>query len=179
MNSEIVLPIENGFLRVLKVSDVHEGYVNGLNEPLVNRYLDTVKSSTQTTTTVSNFVTSDLHSSSSILWGIWTKDSEYHVGTIRLSAIDCQRHRIANIGICLFDKNVWGKGLGSAAISAVTHWAMTDLGLHWIEAGVWEENTASQRAFLSAGYEWNYDIAGKYIFEGSTATSKFYVAHGS
>lgn len=177
MIPKIVLPFDNGFLRALKVSDVHQGYVDGLNDPLVNRYLDAVKSSFQTTASVCNFVSANRQSPSSVLWGVWTTDAEYHVGSVRLHTIE-YRHRTANIGICLFEKTVWGRGSGTAAIRAVTRWAMDALGLRWIEAGAYEENIASQRAFLSAGYEWVFDISGKYILEGAPTTVKVYAARG-
>ena len=50
------------------------------------------------------------------------------------------------------------------------------LKLRWLEAGVYVENIASQKTFLAAGYEWIYDIPGKYILEGKPTTLKVYVA---
>ncbi|TVT68232.1 MAG: GNAT family N-acetyltransferase [Denitromonas halophila] len=175
MNPELALPINGGFLRPLVEADVHQGYVDGLNDPLVNRYLDGVKASVQTAGSVRDFVAADRLSPSSVLWGVWTDESPRHVGTVRLHGIE-RRHGTAHIGICLFDQRCWGRGLGSAAIAAATRWAIDALGLRWIEAGAYEANLASQRAFLSAGYAGVFDIPGKYLFEGVPTTVKVYAA---
>jgi RimJ/RimL family protein N-acetyltransferase len=78
------------------------------------------------------------------------------------------------VGLCIFDKSAWGHGLGSKAIACVTKWATDDLDLKWIEAGIYEENIASQKAFLSAGYEWISDTSGKFILNGKSTVTKIY-----
>lgn len=175
MIPEVTLPIDGGYLRPLVEADVHQGYVDGLNDPQVNRYLDSVKASMQTGRSVCDFVAADRLSPSSVLWGIWTLEHACHVGTVRLHGIE-HRHGTAHIGVCLFDRRFWGRGLGSAAIGAVTRWAIDTLGLRWIEAGAYEANLASQRAFLSAGYAWVFDIPSKYLLEGIPTTVKVYAA---
>jgi RimJ/RimL family protein N-acetyltransferase len=175
MSPEEILPIDGGFLRSLVEADVHQGYVDGLNDPQVNRYLDGVKASVQTVRSVGDFVIADRLSAGSVLWGIWTHDNTQHVGTVRLHGIE-RRHGTAHIGICLFDRRYWGRGLGSMAIKAATQWALDVLDLRWIEAGAYEANVASQRSFLTAGYAWVFDIPGKYLFDGVPTTVKVYAA---
>lgn len=48
MSPDTILNFEGGYLRPLKPEDVHAGYVSGLNDPEVNRYLDGVKHTKQT-----------------------------------------------------------------------------------------------------------------------------------
>lgn len=162
-------------MRPLNLNDVHSGYVQGLNDPDVNRYLEVAKRSTQTLQSVIDFVKSNRDSSNGILWGVWQEGSKFHCGTVRLHGVDIH-HRVANIGVCLFDKAAWGKHIGSKAIAAVTGWALDHLKLRWIEAGAYEENSASQKAFLAAGYDWIYDIPGKYLLEGKPTVVKIYAA---
>ncbi len=169
------LTFSGGYLRPLSPDDVHHGYVEGLNDPDVNRYLDGVKRSTQTTQSVVDFVKGNRDSSNCILWGIWQEGSEAHCGTVRLHGIDTY-HGVALIGVCLFDKAAWGKRIGSKAIAVITRWAIDNLKLRWIEAGAFEENTSSQMAFLGAGYNWIYDIPGKYLLEGKPTVVKIYAA---
>ena len=38
MNFELILHFDGGYLRPLKVEDIHEKYISGLNDPEVNRY---------------------------------------------------------------------------------------------------------------------------------------------
>lgn len=175
MNPDTVLNFEGGYLRPLKPADVHAGYVSGLNDPEVNRYLDGVKHTKQTTQSVLDFVVANEASTNSVLWGIWQENAGKHSGTVRLHAIE-YHHKTAHIGVCLFDKAAWGQQLGKKAIFAVTQWAMNELGLRWIEAGAYADNIASQKAFLSAGYSWVFDIPDKYILEGKPTIVKVFAA---
>lgn len=162
-------------MRPLRLTDLHMAYVEGLNSPEVNRFLDGVKHSAQTMESVKAFVSAEASSINSVLLGIWPYGSSQHVGTVRVHSLD-HRHGTAHIGVCLFDKAVWGKGIGRNAIRAATEWAMQTFSLRWIEAGAYEANLASQRAFTSAGYEWVFDIPGKYLLEDTPTTVKVYAA---
>lgn len=175
MSPEIVLEFAGGFLRPLKAEDVHPGYVTGLNDPEVNRYLDGVKRSVQTDQSVTEFVQQNQQAADAVLFGIWQAGAELHCGTVRLHGIE-QYHKTAHIGLCLFDRSAWGNKLGSKAVDVVTRWAFETLGLRWIEAGAYSENVASQRTFLSAGYDWIYDVPDKYLFEGKPTGIKVYAA---
>ena len=175
MNPEVILKFEGGYLRSLKAEDAHAAYVSGLNDPDVNRYLDGAKHTKQTMQSVIDFVVSNEASTNSVLWGVWQESSSNHCGTVRLHGIE-YHHKTAHIGVCLFDKSVWGQHLGKKAISVVTRWALDDLGLRWVEAGAFQDNVPSQRAFLSAGYSWVFDIPGKYILEGKPTTVKVFAA---
>lgn len=175
LNPEVVLDFSGGYLRPLRLEDLHPGYVAGLNDPEVNRYLDGVNRVPQTEQSVAGFVKQNQQSENAVLFGVWLIGAQHHCGTVRLHGIE-SHHKTAHIGICLFDKSVWGKKLGSKAIEAVTRWALDKLKLRWIEAGAYSENIASQKTFLAAGYKWIYDIPDKYIFEGKPSTVKVYAA---
>jgi len=174
MMPSIILSFDGGYLRPLKISDIHQKYIDGLNDPTVNFFLDTAKDNRQTYESIGEFISLNEVSSNSILWGIWLNDSKKHVGTVRIHSIE-SRHKTACMGVCLFDRKSWGKGLGGKSIKLVTVWAINDLGLRWIEAGIFTNNIASQKAFISAGYEWVYDIPKKYIHDGQPTDVKIYV----
>src|SRR5688572_3651736 len=111
MNVDMQLDFEGGYLKPLIPEDAHDGYVKGLNDKEVNRYLDTVRQSEQTQKSVTDFIQYNINSKDSVLFGLWQPKALHHCGTVRLHAID-HHHRIANIGVCIFDKTIWGKGLG-------------------------------------------------------------------
>lgn len=178
MNPNVVVEFDGGYLRPLKHEDVHPDYISGLNDFEVNRYLDGVKREKQTKQRVVDFVLCNQEATDALLFGIWQAGDECHCGSIRLHGIEYY-HKTAHIGVCLFDKSAWGKRLGSKALMAVTRWVFDTLGLRWVEAGVYAENVASQKAFLAAGYEWVYDIPNKYILEGKPAVVKIYAARNA
>lgn len=175
MTPDVVLGFVGGYARPLRSEDVHPGYVDGLNDIEVNRYLDSVKRVSQTEQTVRDFVKQNREAGDAVLFGIWTHDAIPHVGTVRIHRIDGV-HKTAHIGICLFAKEVWGKGIGSRATRAVTQWALDSVGLRWIEAAAYSQNVASQKNFIRAGYEWIYDVPGKFLLDGAPATVKVFAA---
>jgi len=175
LSPDIVLEFAGGFVRPLKAEDVHPGYVSGLNDTEVNRYLDNVKRTTQTEEGVTEFVRHNQQAGDAVLFGIWQTGAERHCGTVRLYGME-HFHKTAHIGVCVFDRAAWGKKIGSKAISAVTGWAFETMGLRWVEAGAYSENVASQKAFLAAGYEWIYDVPDKYLLDGKPAEIKVYAA---
>jgi len=62
------------------------------------------------------------------------------------------------------------------SLTVVTQWVFKTLKLRWIEAGIYAGNIASEKAFLSAGYEWIYEIPDKYLFEGNPAKVKVFAS---
>lgn len=175
MISDSILNFDGGYLRPLEVTDIHRQYIDGLNDPDINFYLDSIKSIHQTYEGVRDFVSKDRESSDSILWGIWLEGTKKHVGTVRIHSINA-RHKTACIGVCLFDRGAWGKYVGGKSIKSVTVWAIKTLDLRWIEAGIFADNIGSQKAFTYAGYEWIFDIPKKYIHNGQPMDIKIYVA---
>lgn len=176
MSPEVIIQMPNGFLCPMRDSDVTKDYVSGLNDPKVNQYLE-VRHHLQTHDSVSSFVRINKDSPDMILWGVWygKESQERLVGTLRLHGIN-NAEQNCHIGICLFERAVWGKGLGSQVIRMVTEWAFNNLDLHTVRAGVYVGNVGSQKAFLSAGYQFSHrektrGAGGQYI-----ATAHVYLA---
>lgn len=170
---ELTLRFPFGTLRPLLAADIHPGYVAGLNDPEVNRFLVNVRNARQTTASVLEFVEQNLLAPDAILFGIWCQGDKLHCGTVRLHNLGLQQDQ-ARIGICVFDRRRWGKGVGTSALRAVSEWACGTLGVTAIEAGVYAENMASQKIFVAAGYEWRKDVADTYERDGRPTTVRFY-----
>lgn len=62
------------------------------------------------------------------------------------------RHRSAEIGIVIWDKNSHGKGYGTQVITELSDIAFKTFGIHRCWAGILEINEASIKAFKKAGY---------------------------
>lgn len=170
---ELTLRFPFGTLRPLLPADVHPGYVAGLNDPEVNRFLVNVRNARQTTASVLEFVEQNLLAPDAILFGIWCQGDTLHCGTVRLHNLGLQQDQ-ARIGICVFDRRRWGKGVGTSALKTVSEWACGTLGVSAVEAGVYAENMASQKIFVAAGYEWRKDVADTYERDGRPTTVRFY-----
>lgn len=163
-------------LRLLHVKDITDEYINGLNDPVVNRYLVNARIETQTRESVENFINLNLESPSDILFGIFIKNvPEPFVGTLRISGIDFF-HYTASVGICLFAKKVWKKGYALQAIQLVKDYLFEVVGLHYIEAGVYCGNANSINLFSRAGFREWYRVKDKYRHSDNFEETVFFSA---
>ena len=138
-------------LRQLKGNDVTHDYVSWLNDPTINQFLE-VRHTVQTFEIVKEYVESlSQEDSCEILFGIFVKDSDLHVGNIKLGPINYS-HSHATIGLIIGNKDYWGKGFGTEAIKLLTQWSIKTLGLSSLHAGCYSDNVGSFKAFLKAGW---------------------------
>ena len=138
------------YLRSLKESDATQKYADWLNDPDVNKYLET-RHSVQTVESCKSFIKQCNEDNNSHLLGVFLKETEQHIGNVKIGFIN-ELYKRGQISLFLGEKNYWGKGYSSELVKAVTQYGFEDLGLHRIEAGCYEDNLASLRVFLKAGY---------------------------
>ena len=172
----LLLENEDIYLRTPTVQDITDEYVNGLNDPDVNRYLVNVRKQPQTRESVGEFVNFNAGTPSCILFGIFFKNErEPFIGTIRVSEIDFF-HYSGTIGICLFAKRAWKKGHAQQAVQLVKDYLFKNVGLHYLEAGVNCNNVNSIKLFVRAGFtEW-FRIKGKYRHDDHFEEAVFFAA---
>lgn len=138
------------YMRPLREEDVTQTYVDWLNNPEVNRYLET-RHSVQTLDTCREFVRRCNADDLEHLFGVFLKDSGRHVGNAKLGFIN-QLHRRGQISLVIGEKSFWGLGLAREIVHALTRHGFGRLELDRLEAGCYEENLSSLRVFLSVGY---------------------------
>lgn len=137
-------------LFLLEPGHVTEGYVSWLNDPEVNRYLES-RFARHSLESTRSFVTRCLHNEQILFLGIRCPSlSGRHVGNIKLE-ID-PRHRLGEIGILIGEKTVYGRGVGTKAITLLSTIACDQLRLRKLTAGCYGSNTGSRRAFEKAGF---------------------------
>jgi len=159
---QIFLQTNNILVRPLKEIDVTDEYIEGLNDPDVNRYLVAVRQHRQTKDSVTDYVKADWNDTLSILFGIFIKeDKNPFVGTVRVHNIDFF-HFSTSIGVCLFAKRAWGKSYASNALRLVKKYLFEEVRLHYLEAGVYAENSNSINCFLKAGFVEQYRVINRY-----------------
>jgi len=138
-------------LFLLEPTHVGPGYLAWLNDPAVNRYLES-RFSVHTEDSVREFVAAQLASEHTLFLGIRSVAlAGRHVGNIKLGPVD-ERHGRGEVGIMIGDREAWGRGIGTAAISQLALPARDQLGLRKLTAGCYGSNEGSARAFLKAGF---------------------------
>lgn len=138
-------------LFLLEEADVGPAYVGWLNDPLVNRFLES-RFAVHDEASTRAFVKSCLDDPDVLMLGIRSLALKgRHVGNIKLGPID-RRHGLGEIGILIGDREAWNGGVGSSAIRLLSRLAHKELGLRKLTAGCYTSNSGSQRAFEKAGF---------------------------
>ena len=136
-------------LFVLRPALVTQDYVDWLNDPLVNRFLES-RFRRHDLDGTREFVAQALADPAVLFTGIRTRADGRHVGNIKLGPIDRQ-HRLGEVGI-LIGRVAWGQGIASEAIGLLARIAAAELGVRKLSAGCYAANTGSERAFVRAGF---------------------------
>lgn len=138
-------------LFLLLPEHVGPAYVRWLNDPEVNRYLES-RFAPHDEPGVRDFVGAQLASGHSLFLGIRSVAlGGRHVGNIKIGPID-RHHGVGEIGILVGEREAWGRGIATAAIALVVAIAREELGLRKLSAGCYASNEGSARAFVKAGF---------------------------
>ncbi|MDD4286959.1 MAG: GNAT family N-acetyltransferase [Candidatus Peribacteraceae bacterium] len=148
MKADFSLEGTRVFLRVLTEADASQEYVQWLNDPVVNRYLETRSATTEK---VKEFIREKNESEDALLLGIFWKESGVHIGTIKLEPIARDKGE-ATLGILIGNREYWGKGAATEATNLMTGYALSELGLREITLGVIPENEAAIRVYKKCGF---------------------------
>jgi RimJ/RimL family protein N-acetyltransferase len=146
-------------LTALDDSHVTERYRRWMNDPRVTQYLES-RYSTLSLDDLRGFVTAMRESAHSYFFAIMDRTTGEHVGNIKLGPIN-EHHLRAPIGVMIGEPDAWGKGIATEAVTAISGWAFTALGLRKLVAGSYADNVGSIRAFEKAGYR----IEGRQVSE--------------
>lgn len=161
----IVLNTDRFELRELGVDDVSQRYVDWLNDPQVNRFLE-VRHQTNSLESLKTFIGDIVKSADDFMFGIFTRDTHRHIGNIRLGPINRQ-YRRAVTGLLIGELDWWGKGVALEVIQVVSDWGFAAQNLHKIEAGCYSTNMASVTAFTRAGYREQGRLKEHFIDQGN------------
>jgi len=137
------------FLKVLTEEDATQSYCGWLNDPIVNKYLETRQS---TIDDLKVYINDKLISKETIFFGIFWKENNKHIGNLKLEPIDFKKN-YATIGIILGVKEYWGKGIATEAVNLATEFCFNVLDLQEMLLDVIPENKIAVHVYLKCGYE--------------------------
>ena len=163
MNKNIVLRTDRLKIRTLHINDITPEYVNGLNDPRINKFLVNVRLYKQTKNNIAKFVSDNLRSPHDILLGVLLKGDNVFIGTIRIGNISTF-HRFCTVGVCFFNRKYWGKGFASESMDKTCDYIFKKMKLHYIEAGVYQNNHSSMKLFKRVGFKVQARYKNKYRY---------------
>ena len=152
-------------IKLLQVRDITERYVEWLNNPSVNQYLE-VRFHPQTLDSVSRYVQSGIEQShTSKHFGVFDLGGKRHVGTVTLPKIDWH-HLSADISFVIGVQEVMGKGFATEAVHGVCFYMFYECELEKLWAGYYKEHTTSARVLEKNGFRIEGCLEKKYINNG-------------
>lgn len=138
------------YLRRIRLDDVSKLYCSWMNDPEVNKYLES-RFYRHSLKTLRNYVCDIRKDKNNAFFAIMLKNGNRHIGNIKLGPINIV-HRFADIGIIIGEKDCWGKGYATDAIRLIVKYAFEKLNLHKVTAGCYVPNKGSLGAFKKAGF---------------------------
>ena len=138
------------YLRPLTEVDATARYAAWLNDPDVNRYLET-RHGQQTVESCKRFIDDCNRDSCSHLFGVFLLENDAHVGNAKIGSVN-PYHQRGQVSLFIGEKSQWGKGLGREVVTALTRYGFEVLKLQRLEAGCYSQNKQSLRLFQSVGY---------------------------
>ena len=155
---------ERLLFRPLGANDVSERYVAWLNDPEINRFLET-RFESQTIDSCLKFVLEQEQDANSHLFGIFIKGSLEHIGNIKLGFVN-QHHHTGQLSLLIGEKSYWRFGYATESVRRITEWGFDELGLERIEAGCYDNNLGSLRTFIKVGYSVEGYFRSSVVSEG-------------
>jgi len=142
---------EHIYLREVQLSDANENYCNWLNDPGVNKFLES-RFEKWSIKKIKNFITNIKETSNNLFFAIISRDEDKHIGNIKIGPININ-HNCAEVGILIGDKSSWNKGYATEALKLIVDYAFTKLKIHKLTAGIYTNNIGSIKAFQKAGFK--------------------------
>ena len=150
-------------------SDVSEEYISWLNDPEINRYLES-RFLLQTKETIQEWVRSTISSPTRMLLGIFS--NQEHIGNVTFYMIE-PIHKCLRVGITIGRRDLQGQGYGQEALNGVVRYVFETLKYNRIEAGIYSNNEASLKLFQKAGFY--QEAVFKNQYDGCYERSEYYL----
>ncbi|OHB19563.1 MAG: hypothetical protein A2854_00780 [Parcubacteria group bacterium RIFCSPHIGHO2_01_FULL_56_18] len=145
---DVSLNGERVTLRTLHPEDTSEEHASWLNDPIINRYLETRST---TLPELREYIAKKFESADALLLGIFWKETGEHIGNIKLEPIDL-KEKTAMLGLLIGAKKYWGQGIGTESTALVTNFAFQNLELGEIRLGVIADNKPAIRVYEKCGF---------------------------
>lgn len=138
-------------LRVLEKADLTEEYFQWLNDEKVTKYMEPGFFPNDSVS-FKNYFESMRNSKNNVMFGIFWKKNEKHIGNVKLGPIHWI-HRRADYSIIIGNKDYWKKGVCTEVTQLMCEYGFTKLNLNRIQLGVVDKNIGAIRAYEKLGFK--------------------------
>lgn len=131
-------------------------YVNWINDPEVNTFLETRGGYTLE---LLNTYIENQYEKEAYFWAIHLKETRKHIGNIKIDPIDIET-KSGEYGILIGDKESWGKGYAKEATNTILNFCFNELALSKVTLGVIENNVSAVALYKKIGFKIDKIIIG-------------------
>lgn len=148
-------------LRAIERSDIPT-FVRWFNDPEVRQYLAMYMPMSQAQE--ERWFEAQLEQRDRFIFGIETLDGKL-IGNLGLINIDWKNSH-ALLGIVLGEKEYWGQGYGTDAITAVLGFAFKQMNLHRVHLATYEYNKRAIRCYEKCGFKLEGRMRQAHFYDG-------------
>ncbi|MCI0532788.1 GNAT family N-acetyltransferase, partial [bacterium] len=139
---------ERVILRSIKIGDASAKWCAWLDDPEVNKYLETKGT---TFPELKQYVRKKTGNPDILFLGIFARGENKHIGTVKLEPID-RKNKKATLGIMIGDKNYWGKGIATEVMRLMINHAFNALNLDEVNLGVIADHKSAVHVYEKVGF---------------------------
>lgn len=144
-----ILKGEKIYFRRLTEEDATKRYCQWLNDPEVNKYLETKSA---TVAGIREYIKAKNRDPKCLFFGIFSRKDNRHIGNFKLDPIDLKEKK-AFFGLLIGDKSYWGMGIGTEATKVMADYCFNKLNLNRVEAAMISKNVASFKIHQKLGFK--------------------------
>jgi RimJ/RimL family protein N-acetyltransferase len=160
----------------LEPEDMSDDYLDWLADETIIRYLE-VRFSRRDRESVAQFVRGCLEAPQALLLGIRDVATDAHVGNIKVAWNP--DHLTGDIGVMIGDKSQWSRGYASRAVDLLSKFALQELRLRKVIAGIYRSNVGSVRAFEKVGYRLEAVLREQVLLDGRPEDVLLFAIHSN
>ena len=163
-------------LQLLTTKHIKKKYINWLHDYDVVKYTEQ-RFGKHSVSSVVSFIKSKEKTKNEFIYGIFLIDKKNqkkkHVGNITLGPINF-RHKFADVGYFIGEKQYWSKGIATEAIRKVIKIAKNKFKLKKLVAGFYEMNIASKKALVKNNFKLEGVLKAQIIYNNERCNYNLY-----
>ena len=133
----------------LSLNHLSKKYVNWLNDPKVNRFMNS--GGNYTLNMLEEYLL-NVEKKKIFAWAIYIKNENKHIGNIKIDPIN-YKHAFGDYGIMIGDKSQWGRGFAREASELVIKFCFKKLQLRKINLELISEHIYALKLYNDIGFK--------------------------
>jgi len=150
VNRKDIIDGRNLSIRPISADEINQRYVDWLNNPEINQFLE-VRHRSQSIESAVDYINGLRSKEGCEMFAILTKKEQIHIGNITITDYNPNRQRYTVFGMMIGDPRARAMGLGGQAMVLLMEYLFTDPVIIRVECGAIADNQRSWRTLEALG----------------------------